>query len=441
MAAAISPDGRWAATGTRSLVLGGFPVITIWDIESGTEYDSIPLEVSGVKCLAFSSVGCQLAIGVCPWQAPGNEERVTVYAWDFSSDDSEPVPLQEHDTSPLCLAFSPDGSLLAAGYDHRFREGSEVNDETCGAVVMSEVASGAIVVTFEVPEADVVALAFSAEGATCLVGIWKDELLRCHRRVFRWDGRDWQEHMWLPVSILSHYAVAISPTCGRIAILDANLLQVWSLEDGHLISTVDVDSGGGVPVVAFWRDDDHVATGGPDRIVRVWGLRSQEIRNELRGHSEGIACLASVPGSSLLLSGSKDNTAIIWTGPKQGSNHRLRGEEPELVGRTGTFNAPYVEGGEMFASLGFGSVRLWNPRTARLVAVLVDDESPHMIPVCLAELDGPGRLLVAGGDDGIARLWDLSAVDLDATVPTSLNARTRSSIGIGPLEVAICAPL
>jgi WD40 repeat protein len=55
-------------------------------------------------------------------------------------------------------------------------------------------------------------------------------------------------------------------------------------------------------------------TGGANTVVTVWDLGKKQftIRQHLYGHTEAVTCLAASAGYQILLSGSRDRTAIVW---------------------------------------------------------------------------------------------------------------------------------
>lgn len=57
-----------------------------------------------------------------------------------------------------------------------------------------------------------------------------------------------------------------------------------------------------------------VVTGGANTVVTVWelGKRQFSVRQHLYGHTEAVTCLAASAGYQILVSGSRDRTAIIW---------------------------------------------------------------------------------------------------------------------------------
>jgi WD40 repeat protein len=99
--AALSPDGRWAATGTSRLRGTG---VKVWDALTGRQLADLPTE-SGGAVVAFSPEG--------RWLATCEVTRVRVWetgTWRLH----HTFPREEDYAKPI--VFSPDGRLLAIPY-------------------------------------------------------------------------------------------------------------------------------------------------------------------------------------------------------------------------------------------------------------------------------------------------------------------------------------
>jgi WD40 repeat protein len=55
-----------------------------------------------------------------------------------------------------------------------------------------------------------------------------------------------------------------------------------------------------------------LGTGNADKIIVIYNLKTQELVDELEGHSEGINSLVVTHDGSTLISGGRDSEIIIW---------------------------------------------------------------------------------------------------------------------------------
>lgn len=59
-----------------------------------------------------------------------------------------------------------------------------------------------------------------------------------------------------------------------------------------------------------------VITAGTSSVVTVWELNSRHkslnVKHSLHGHTDAVTCLAASPAYNIIVSGSRDGTAIVW---------------------------------------------------------------------------------------------------------------------------------
>jgi WD40 repeat protein len=103
-----------------------------------------------------------------------------------------------------------------------------------------------------------------------------------------------------------------------------NIVKVWDPRQGFrliyelrqkdaagrdLVANTD-DNETNIGVIAFQCDDTKVVTGGPDKVVRIWDLRTRQIVNELDGHAHWITTLQF--DGNKIVTGSRDKTVRFW---------------------------------------------------------------------------------------------------------------------------------
>jgi serine/threonine protein kinase len=142
-AVAFAADGRTLATADA------VGLVQLWDVATGAEVNHFDGDPVGLRALAFAPDGRTLA-------SSGTGDR-NVKLWDVTdrkaADRRPTASLSGPGDVALCLAFSPDGALLAAG----LRDGT---------VVLADVRTARIVTTFRAHQGIVLALAFSPDGHT-----------------------------------------------------------------------------------------------------------------------------------------------------------------------------------------------------------------------------------------------------------------------------------
>jgi WD40 repeat protein len=137
-------DGGWEAA----------PTVVVWNAETGQRAKRPPGHDSAVTCLAYAPDGKLLA--------SGSLDR-TVRLWNPATGAHLRL-LVEHKEALTAVAFSPDGKLLA----------SSSKD---GVTRLSRVADGKVVADFAGPDRGAVALTFAADGKVLFAGGHTPEVL------------------------------------------------------------------------------------------------------------------------------------------------------------------------------------------------------------------------------------------------------------------------
>jgi WD40 repeat protein len=127
------------------------------------------------------------------------------------------------------------------------------------------------------------------------------------------------------------------------------------------LGTVRLTHPGGVAALAFAADGKTLATGGPDRSVRVWDVSTgREVRRFL-GHKEAITAVAFLRDGKTLVSGSKEGGIFLWdlaTGEKRRGVFHLQEQLGDLA---------VSPDGKLFASAGGRFLALWEAPSGRFV--------------------------------------------------------------------------
>jgi WD40 repeat protein len=149
--------------------------------------------------------------------------------------------------------------------------------------------------------------------------------------------------------------------------------------------------------VAFSPDGRRVASGGFDRMVRVWNVGTLRELCTCRGHVDRVRCVAFPPRSGdVVASGGQEGTVCIWDA--------ISGKRLELYEghKDAVMCVAFSPDGHLLASASVdGSVRLWNRDNPKDVRVF----KGHGAPVRAVAFLPDGERLLSGGDDNQLRLW------------------------------------
>jgi serine/threonine protein kinase len=273
--------------------------IVFWDLTARTSRTVLSAHSRCASCLAFSPDGRLLASASGIWESPGPGE---LKLWDAVTGELRHT-LIGHMGGVLCVAFSPDGNLLASG-------GCD------GTIRLWDVQTGRIWGTLQGHSAAVRCVAFSPDGRDLASGGFD-------RTVRLWDVRTCRERRVLDCGDCQVHGLAYSPD-GRLLATAENPLGVGDIRPSFnpglsregLIHLRDAGTGevkktlhgarGGVLSVAFSPDSKTLASGGGRwrafGEVILWDVAAARERLHLHGHREWVQSVLFSPDGGTLVS-------------------------------------------------------------------------------------------------------------------------------------------
>jgi WD40 repeat protein len=329
----------------------------LWSAPAGAEPAAV----------AFSPDGSRLAAAGGELGRPGE-----VWVWGASTG-KELLRLRAHADSITCLAFSPDGRRLATGSA----------DQT---VTVREVISGQEGLTLRGHRGAVRGVAFSPDGRL-LASAGADPT------VWIWDASSGRELQALRGHSDAVWGVAFSPDGRRVASASADrTVKVWDLKTGKEVHTLSGHKGM-VRGVSFSADGRLLASAGYDNTVKVWdGATGLEVLT-LRGHAKYVTGVAFSPDGRHLASASVDGTVRVWGAEAGEEVLTLRGHRGSVWGLG--FSA---DGGRLASAAADGTVKVW--KATNLLLDPARYEPPNAVRA-VALSPGGGRLAVALGEQTV----------------------------------------
>ncbi len=290
-ALAVSPDGRRFATAVGRSRVG------IFRTDTGAEQSGFDVSTGGdVSALAWSRSG-GLAVS-------GDEGRVQI--WDVSGHPHLARILHgissadQQAEAVTSLAYSPDGSLLAAG------DVSQV--WSYGTVAVWDAATGRMLWKGLNKQAGVNAVAFSPDGMKLAAG-------QESNRVTIYDAHSGRVRRIVhPEGEWGHVVAAFSRT-GLLATGGwAGIVQLWNPSSGREVGKPTQVAPAPVASIAFSPSGSTFATtGGSDGLARIWSSATlQPVGSALVGARGTWGSAAYTPDGRQLVVVHDDGTGNLW---------------------------------------------------------------------------------------------------------------------------------
>ena len=140
----------------------------------------------------------------------------------------------------------------------------------------------------------------------------------------------------------------------------------------------------------------RLASGGADKIVKLWNLDTLDRIRTYRGHKDFISALAFSPNGEVLASASLDGNIRVWSIRSGRALRRLYGHRGKVA------SLAFSPDGKTLASAASdGQLRIWDVARGRTLRTLTG----HAGALNAVSFAPDGTRIASAGADGIVRIW------------------------------------
>ncbi|MBM3831422.1 MAG: hypothetical protein FJ406_12935 [Verrucomicrobia bacterium] len=280
------------------------------------------------------------------------------------------------------IAFSADGRLLATAHED-------------GAVRTWSAITGTAIETYK---GGASAVAFAANGVLAAAG----------QQIMAWNAQP----EWKLVRTIGS-ATGPSPLTGRVNTLAfspdgktlvtgsgepsrSGELKQWDIKTGALVREFKNAHSDTVQGISLSGDGTRLASGAADKFVKVWTVADAKLLKSFEGHTHHVLGVSLKRDGRIVVSAGADNSVKVWSLVTGEVVRTIKGFDKEAtsIGHVGV-------GDQFVATGGDGKVRLINESGADARSFVGAKDF-----VYAAAATPDGKVVIAGGQDGVLRLWN-----------------------------------
>eukprot|EP00892_Ulva_mutabilis_P006443 jgi/Ulvmu1/4170/UM019_0149.1 len=192
-----------------------------------------------------------------------------------------------------------------------------------------------------------------------------------------------------------------------------NTVRVWHAEAGRCLAVASGHLGSVNAVSFFSQQSPSLLSGGADKLIQIWDLSSVlqlldlgtfpqdplklSASAAVAGHEKEINCVAVSPSNALAASGGADRVVRIWKLPALSTPMVLTGH------KRGVWDVQFAPVDQaILTASGDATLRIWSAKDGMCIRTFVG----HGASVLRARFSAAGSKIVSSGSDGLLKVWN-----------------------------------
>lgn len=175
----------------------------------------------------------------------------------------------------------------------------------------------------------------------------------------------------------------------------SGVVAVWDLAKGERVVTVG-DQFDAVLSADISSDQQWIALGGPDRILKVYATKDGSLEHKMKRHTEWVTAVEFSPDGKYLVSGDRNGGLFVWESETGQEMFALNGHKGAITALSWRSDSAVV-----LSASEDGTIKWWKASDGSAVRSI----TAHAGGVLSARYSQDGRV-VSGGRDNRVQVWD-----------------------------------